>query len=349
MKQFVLFAVPVTLAVGGLSLHTKYEKELARRVEIEMSLSMDTEMKMERDGQPVEGRGGMGSMSSDVEYKEVHVDKYVETGDGKPVKVKRSFEELGGSRSMSFGDEERSSEVETPLAGLTVLLSGEEGDVTAEVVDGKQPEDEKAFEKQKLALFLDGVLPAKDVEDGATWDLTKEQVLSVLRLDTHRGLYPPPQREGEEGGGEGGGRRGGGRMGGGVGDLRLLLDADWKGKAKLADADEEIDGLRCAVIELELTASGELPMPEMRGGGRRERMFAPAPGALGNSYEIELEGKLTFDLAAKRPHSLEIEGEVSNTMDMEREGREGGTVKIHTERSGKFKLSVKVTDEKKDK
>ena len=69
---------------------------------------------------------------------------------------------------MSFGEEERSSEVETPLAGLTVLLSGEEGDVTAEVVDGKKPEDEKAFEKQKLALFVDGVLPAKDVEDGAT-------------------------------------------------------------------------------------------------------------------------------------------------------------------------------------
>ena len=72
----------------------------------------------------------------------------------------------------------------------------------------------------------------------------------------------------------------------------------------------------------------------------------PEASAFGNSYEIELEGKLAYDLAAKRPQSLEVKGKLSNTMDMEREGREGGTVKMHTERSGKFELKVKVSDEK---
>lgn len=349
MKPLALFFVPAALAVGGLSLHTRYDKDTARRIEIEMSLAMDSETKMERDGQPVEGRGGMGGSSSDTEYKEVIVDQYVDADGAKPAKVKRHFEELGGTRSMSFGEEERSSDIESPIEGLVVMLSGDDGDVTAEVVDGKKPEDEKAFEKQRLALFIDGALPGKDVEEGASWDLTKEQVLSILHLDTQRGLYPPPPREGGEGGGEGGRPRGG-RMGGGGGDLQLLLGADWKGKAKLAEAEEEVGGVKCAVIELEFTASGELPMPEMRAGGRRERMFAPEfELALGNSYEIELEGKLAFDLAAKRPQSLTIEGKLSNTLDMEREGRDGGTMKIHTERSGKFKLEVKVSDEKPEK
>ncbi|MBK7875137.1 MAG: hypothetical protein IPJ77_05215 [Planctomycetes bacterium] len=345
MKPFALLIVPAVLAAGGLSLHSRYEKDRAVRVEVEMSMSMDTETKMERDGEPVEGRG-MGGMSSDSEYKEVHVDHVVEAEDGKPSKVKRHFEELGGTRTMSFGEEERSNDVETPIAGLTILLSGDDAEPTVEVVDGKKPEDEKAFEKERIGLFLDGVLPTKDVEEGATWDLSKEQVLSILRLDAHRGLFPPPQREGGEGG-EGGGRRGGGRMGGfGGGDLSLLFGADWKGKAKLTDAEEEVGGVKCAVIELELTASGELPMPEMRAGGRRERMLSPESAPFGNSYEVTLEGKLAFDLAAKRPASLTVEGKLSNTMDMEREGREGGTMKIHTERNGKFKLSVKVSEEK---
>ena len=93
MKPFALLIVSAALTAGGLSLHTRYEKDHALRVEVEMSMSMDTETKMERDGQPVEGRGGMGSMSSESEYKEVHVDQIVEADGGKAAKVKRHFED----------------------------------------------------------------------------------------------------------------------------------------------------------------------------------------------------------------------------------------------------------------
>jgi hypothetical protein len=348
MKPMLLLTVPAALVAAGVSLQTRYEAERVLRVEIETTLEMDTETRMERDGQPVEGRGGGGSSSSDTEFKEVHVDKLVEVEKGKPAKVERHFEELGGSRSFSFGEREGESEVETPIEGLTVRLTGEDGDVTAEVVDGTKPEDEKAFAFERLTLFVDGVLPGKDVEEGASWELSKEQVLSILRLDAHRGLFPPPPRDGGENGG--GGRRGG-SFGGG--ELRLLIEADWKGKATLADASAEVDGVQCAVIELELTASGELAMPERGpgGGGRRGGMpeAEPTTPALGNSYEIDLEGKLAFDLAAKRPVSLDVEGKVSNVTDMEREGREGGTIKMHSERKGKFKLAVKVSEQKAEK
>lgn len=346
MKPLALLTVPAALLLGGQLLSTRYEAEQTLRVEIETVIAIDTEMSMERDGQPVEGRGGGGGMSSESEYKEVRVDTIVAAEKGKPTKVKRTFEELGGTRSASFGEESRDSDVESPLEGVTVLLSGEGDDVEVEVVEGTKPEDDKAFDHQRVELFLDGALPAKEVEEGATWELSKEAVLSILALDTHRGLFPPPPRE--EGGERGGGRRGGGRMGGGGGDLGLLASFEWKGTAKLASAKEDVDGVDCAMIELELTASGELPMPEPR-APRGERMLAPESTALGNSYDVTLEGKLAFDLAAKRPRSLEVSGKLSNTIDMEREGRDGGTMRIHTKRSGTYKLSVKVTQETAEK
>ena len=57
-------------------------------------------MEMERDGQPVEGMGG--GMSMESTHKEVHVDKVVEAKDGKPTKIHRSFEKVGGKSSRSM-------------------------------------------------------------------------------------------------------------------------------------------------------------------------------------------------------------------------------------------------------
>jgi hypothetical protein len=279
----------------------------------------------------------------------VHIDHVVAAEKGVPSKVKRTFEELGGTRSSTRGDQTNESDIESPIEGLTILLSSDGEDVTTEVVEGKKPEDEKAFANQKLESFLDGVLPKGEVEADATWELSKAQILSVLRLDVHRGLYPPPARpEGGSGEGGGGGRRGGGRTGGmGGSEIGLLSAADWKGKAKLASVEEDVGGVKCAVIELELEASGEMAAPERApGGGRRGGMLEPESGAsFGNTYDITLEGKLAFAIKERRPVSLAIEGKMTTTMDNEGEGRDGGTFKLHVKRAGKFKLDAKVSEE----
>lgn len=346
MKPFALALVPVALLAAGISLTPRYDEKRVLRCEIETSLSMETtEMSMERDGEPVPARGGGGG-KSEAEYKEVHVDEIQSVIEGKLLKVKRTFEELTGSRSSTRGEETRESEIESPIEGLAIVLTGEGDDVTVEVVEGKKPDDEKAFEHEKLASFLDSALPESDVEEGATWELGKEQVLNLLRADSHQGLFPPPPRE-DEGSGEGGGRRGGARGGRGGNDMALFLRADWKGKAKLASASEEVDGVVCSVIELELDASGELEMPEggMRGGPRRGGMFAYESATIfGSSYDISLTGKLVFARKERRVVSLAVEGRLSTTVDQEGEGRDGGTMKMHMKREGKFTLSAQVTD-----
>ncbi len=343
MKLIVSLLAPAVFVAGGLTLAPQYKAEQSTRVEISTSISMETtEMKMERNGEPVERPGGGGGSS--FESTEVHVDHVVEAEKGKPTKVKRTFEKLGGKRSMSFGEETRDSDIESPIEGVTVQLTADGDKVAAEVVEGSKPDDDKAFEHQRLERFLDAALPESEVEVGASWELSKEQVNALLRADAHRGLFPAPPRE--EGSGDGGRRRGGGRMGGGGSDVGLLARAEWKGKAKLKSASEDVDGQKCAIIELSLEASGEMEMPQR--GERRPRMLEPELAAFfGNSYSISLDGTLAYALESKRVESLDLEGKVSTTMDNEGEGRDGGTFSMHVRREGKIKLTVKVSDEAK--
>lgn len=326
---------------GGVSLSTQYKTDRALRMEIEGSLKMETTtMEIVRDGEPVEG---MGAMSSETRRKEVHVDKVLEVKDGKPTKVERSFEKVGGKSSRTMGENSNDSEIESPLDGVTLEIKRGSGDKVEVTAQGKSP-DAKALEGHVLENFLDGLLPEGDVKADATWDLEPDAIKRALRSDVSKALYPPPERP-ENGGGEGrgGGRRRGGRMGGGP---DLMQMAEWKGKAKLVSTDKDVDGKVCAVIELKLEAKGDLPEPEF-GGGRRERSFEPAIEAFAaakNGYEVSLEGKLVFAIKDRRPVSLDLEGTAKTEMERETK-RDDHTMKIHSVVEGTVTYKVAVSEE----
>lgn len=345
MKPFAILLAPAALVAGALTFapqyKPQYKAEQSLRVEVETSMTMETvEMKLERDGEPIEGRNPGGGGASETKHVEVHVDEIVEVEKGAPTKVKRTFEKLAGSRSR--GDESR--DFDSPLQGVAIQLTPDGDKASVEVVEGSAQNADEAFAHERLALFLDAGLPEGEVEPGASWDLSKEQILALLRVDAQRGLFPPPPPE--EGAGEGGGRRRGGMVRMGGGDAGLLARADWKGKATLKSPNEDVDGVACAVIELALEADGEIELPQ-RGEGGRDRMYDPAATALGTTYSIELEGTLAFALEKQRAHSLAVEGKLSTTTDEQREGREGGTLRIYARREGKVEISVKVSEEAK--
>lgn len=337
---------------GGVSLSTQYKADRALRMEIESSLKMETTtMEMERDGQPIEGMPG--GMSTETRHKEVHVDKVVDAKDGKPTKVHRSFEKVGGKSSRSMGDNSNETDLESPFDGVTLEIKrGADDKIEISAVEGKAP-DAKALEGHVPENFLDGLLPEGEQKADATWDLESAAIQRALRLDVRKSLYPPPEREEGGGGPDGGGRRRGGRMGGGGSDV--LGIAEWKGKAKLLSTDKDVDGKTCAVIELKLTASGDLPMPEMGGGRRGDREFEPTFGALlgslpgsiagaKNTYDISLEGKLVFATKEKRPVSLELEGTAK--IETQRESkRDDHTMKFHSVLDGTVSYKVAVSEE----
>lgn len=329
------------LLSGGQTLATKYGTERTLKFEISSSQTLEsTSMEMEVDGEPQENPRGMGGASMENETTEIHVDHVLEIADGKPTKMRRTFEKVGGTSSMTFGENSRDSKIESPFEGVTLeLVAGKDGAVEATVVDGTEPEGDDALKGHQLGVFLDGLLPKDAVEVDGTWDLEKAAIQHALRLDVRKVLFPAPQRA--AGGGEGGDRprRGGGGRGGGAG--RILDQADWKGTAKLVSADKEVEGVSCSVMEIEITAQGDMEMPEMR--GPRGGMFEP-PVENRATYSVTLKGTFAFANKEKRPVKLDLEGKlhVDSRNEMTREEH---TMKMHSVQDGKIEYVVTCTEE----
>lgn len=329
---------------GGATLATDYSKERVLKIDSEVNLAMETtEMSMERDGQP-QDNSGRGMMKSDTIWHIVQLDEVVAHEGQKPTKVKRSYEKVGGKVDASMGERDMSHEIESPFDGTTLQLSGEGDDVKVEFLEGKKPDHEGALEGHKLGLALDALLPDKEVEKDAHWDLDAAQIKRALGLDLRKSLFPPPPRD-ENAGGQGGGgdgRRGGGMMGRGFG--LPIQDFEWSGKAKLVSLDEEVDGVKCAKVEIQISAHGDLP--EMQGGGgRRGRMFEPETGvpAFANTYTVEGKGAFFFAIEGKRPVKLQLEGTAETVMDREMK-REDSTMKFHSKQQGKLKITIEVSE-----
>src|SRR5438477_11361799 len=154
MKLLVLTAIAGTTLVAGKALTTKYTTERALKVATESSVTMETTtMEMERDGEPAPNRGGGGS-KTEMTREEVHVDRVLEAADGKPAKIRRTFEKVGGTMSMSFGDQSRDNDLESPFQGITVELERGKDGITSSVVQGKSPDGDKALDGQQLELFI---------------------------------------------------------------------------------------------------------------------------------------------------------------------------------------------------
>ncbi len=343
------FTFTLLALAGGTALSTDYSKERSVKVDSSFQLATETETTRERDGQPVEGRGGGGSMKSDSTWHVVQIDEVQAHEGKKPTKVKRSYEKVGGEANVAFGENENTIPFESPFEGATLQLSGDDEDVKVEFVDGKKPDHEGALVGHKLGLALDALLPDKEVEKDAHWDLDSAQIKHALGLDLRKALFPPPPApEGSGGGGGGGGgRRGGMGRGGGMGGIPA--DAEWTGKAKLVSLDEDVDGLKCAKIEIVIGAHGDLPEMQMGGGGRG-RMLEPesAPALFAGTYSAEAKGEFYFALEGKRPVKLELEGKVESVRDSEMK-REDVVTKMHSKMQGTLKVKVAVSEEAKAK
>ena len=325
-----LAALPL-LALTADDLTPAYEAGQTLVTEVELlRTSETTEFEILRDGEPVEGRGMRGGGLDERTVTFVQRDELLEASEGRPTKVRREFTDLSRDQVFSFGEGERTIAATSPFDVVVLLLSaGDDGELAVEVEEGSAPEAER-LDVLRLANRLDGLLPEGAVEVGESWELSADAIARVLLGDLVGALFEVEQPEGFGGGqGPGGGRPGGG----GRGQRSNLDDVEWEGEATLASSE---DGQ--AVVELVLEASGDLPQPE---GGFGRRAFGLAP-ALDNTYEHRLEGELTFDLEARRPVSLELEGTLVWRTERSFE-RNGSTTEIRSTREGTYGLTVTVT------
>jgi hypothetical protein len=319
-----------TVSLGALlalqELATRYEPERAVRVTSELHIEVETQRESLRDGQPSE-RGGGSSSSSDTR-KSAHIDRYVACADGRPTKVRRTFESAAGDVEFSFGEESMATSLETPFDGVAVEIDvDEDGELSHSVAEGSDPGQE-SLEKLRPELAVDALLPSGAVEEGGTWELEGPDIVRALGLDLTDVLFRRPEpEEGAAGGGPGGGGRGrGGMRGGGRGlGLRQLAEAEWSGKATYK-GEAEREGVRCAVIALELEC---------------ERESEDENGS--SSLEAKLAGELYVALEARRPVALSVEGSLRAESESERE-REGVVFETRSQSEGTFKLAYSVSE-----
>jgi len=350
MYRLIVPALAGAILLPSAALKTDYGKKRSLRIETESTVSLDTvDFSMERDGEPMERRGGMGGGGSEVAHKVVQIANYLEAEDGAPQKVTLQFDTLGMDTSTMRGEEMMEDSRESPMEGVTLELSlDDEGETVAKVIDGDEPDESSMLEGHAMTLALDALLPEGDVEVGGSWDLDAETVSAAFGFAMTNKLFPRPERQARgDGEGRGGGRRGGGRFGGGGGAGPILAAAEWEGKATLAEEEYDHEGMACVLIELEIEASGDTPQRERGeggGGGGDRGGRGGGESTVESTYEITLEGRLLFSVEEGRPVLLEITGDIATDMNSERSWGES-TMVMSQSREGKVAYTVTLTEE----
>jgi hypothetical protein len=326
-----LFAsLPLGAALlGDASLSTRYDPGRVFRVDVETTVKTET-TRLEFGG----GGGGPwgGDVSSKLSRKEMHVDRIVEAEHSRVKRTHRSFESVYGRASFTSGPSTREVDIESPLQSVTIDIErSDEGMIDVSVAQGKRPSDDAALKHHAPELFLDGLLPDREVEADATWNLDNDTIRRALRLDLDSALYSWAGRDERA-------------------DLDsvLLERAEWTGKARLVSIDEEIGGMTCAVIAVEIRATGDLPERATAFNDRR----SPDPevearsGATSSTYQIKLEGRFLFATKQKRPVSLDLQGTM-RTEERTEPTRKKQTIKVlHLVREGPVNYRVAVFEER---
>ena len=176
-------AAPLVLVLAfasdEVSFHPKAGSELAKKLTVELELELKS-MSVKEDGESVPAEDlPLGDESkTTIEMSIGATDKYVETKDGKPIDLLRTFDAL--SLEAKVGGEKKSVDEFKSIEGKTVRF--------------KWNEDSKAYDKsfheskgddEELASLSDDMdlrvlLPDKKVSSGDAWEVTAEHLLPLF-------------------------------------------------------------------------------------------------------------------------------------------------------------------------
>lgn len=208
--------------------------------------------------------------------------------DGRLVGARRTFDVL--EKVETKGDEE--TELESPLVGLTLLLTEVEEDVVeAELEDDDADLDDVHLEKHRLDYPAEAYLPEDAVDVGDSWDLDEERIHRLLKLGGPTLYEPDPLDEAFE--------------------EAILENAEAEATVTY-ERNEERDGVLCAVlvVEVELTSDAT---------GLDETFFGEqfAESGVDGSLSLSMEGTETLWLAIEGAHPVASELTLSGEMELE--------------------------------
>jgi hypothetical protein len=310
----LLFTALAPLALAArpqdhLTYSPKAGSTLTREFSSETELSLE-DMSMEMDGNDVSQLAGNMDMAMKITHKLAVTDLYEAVADGRPSKLKRTFDEITtntrlSTNSAQMGQTEQSVDMLSALEGSSVAFSLEDdGGYQAAFADGQEG-DSDLLGGLLADMDLSAALPDREVAEGDTWELPLELMRQILQPAGDLSLRPEGDKQSE--------------FDIGMPDLIDAMDGDF---AAIYGGTREEDGVRVAVIKLRLEAHSAKDL-----GARSEEMIANMQKNLPPGVEVELsafdvefsydaEGELYWDLAAGMPHALHLTGEVSQALDI---------------------------------
>ncbi len=292
-----LFLFSFALPADQVRFAVKEKTKLAKVFD-DKTLLHSTSFSMTVDGNDV----GEGMPEFKLTYEEkTHVevsDEYGALKDGKPTKVTRSYDKLGGSTQQKLegsedmgghddGNEEkeRSSELE----GKTVVFKlNDEGDgYKADFADGKGDAD--LLKRLEEDMDLRGFLPSGEVAADKSWEIDAKVFNSVLGSPGGDLKIKTKDDKDDDSA------------------LEQQFEDNAKGKGKgTYKGKREVDGHKYAVIALEAELKTEAKDDKTGEGGHS--------GLKTISLEFAVEGELLWDVEEGHFHKCTLSSKVKMTM-----------------------------------
>lgn len=285
----------------GSSLTTTHE----RLLELELK---DSTMRLFLDGEEQEDTE---SPEIELTMRETEsiafTDEFVELGDGRVLRLSRSFDKIGTNSHQlltdPMGEEyESDSPGSSELESTTVAFvwNAEDEEYTASFPEDEDLDADLLDDLVATADFS-WFLPDEEIEEGDTWAIDKE---AFIRMSSPSGDLKTV-REGEEEEEDDFGEQ-----------FDEHLEGDLEGEFR---GFREVDGSELVVIHvtasLETYVEQEQEIETEEGEGTSSETFR---------FSFELEGDLLWDARANHARSLELNGEVEMTMETSEQFSGGG-------------------------
>ena len=287
-------------AVDRIAFHAEEGTSVVRTFEFEIDQELSAiEITVNGQDIPPEYLEGVEASLSDTD-RVVVTDEFGSLLDGRPATLRRTFEELSGlTTESSTGPEgeidESTAEKSSPLEGSTVLFTwdDDEQEYSAEFEDGG---DEDLLDELVEDMDLRGFLPEDSVDEGDSWEPGIEAFKALLDAGGDLHLRADDEERSEV-------------------DEQLDENIDGDVRVTYAGVRSE-DGVEVAVLEIEVSAESQGEGVEEDDDGIEAQMTM--------TIAFELEGELTWDIAAGHLHGLELTGsldaEMTNVTEMDGEG-----------------------------
>ncbi len=339
-------ATPLTPA-DAVKFGPKAGTVLQRVWTISNKASLD-DMQVSVGGSPQPMPGDM-EMSQTMD-SEIHVtDTLVEMRAGAPKVLKRTFDKLSGTGSVSMsmpqvGDQSTDMSAESKLEGKTVKFTWNEesGEYDAAFDEGEG--DSELLEKLVEDMDLRELLPTGEVSAGSTWTPSPNALRGLIAPGGGLALIPKAAEGGMGGMGMGGMDR--------AGDLGGMLNEEFEGKVQAEYLGlREVEGAKYGEIKLTFEISTTADLTDEVAG-----MAEEMPEGMGSMevdhLDIEFswngEATILWNIEAGHVAGAEAHGEQSMRIDSGMKMSMGSqTMELETsmEMSGKVDTKLKVTRE----